>query len=433
MAVTSFSTTGFDKLLLEFVKPGLEKQFYTNTKLYDRFKTRPETVYGKYGVIKVSTSGAQSARPSSSTSFPTAQAGGYNEFHFYLKRGMYGSLQFDNLTAACSKGAGAVKELVRSEVDNIEATISNRMNKQFWGDGSGRLCQVAAAVSNSATVTVDSPIFGIDSNDYTAPSLLLEADLHVDIYDTSGNLEAEDVTISSISEGGAGTDTLTMSAALTCSNNAWVFLHDTYASSEAAGTGTPMGLWGIVTTANPYVGITATTAFQNINRSNDAWAQAQVFDMGTSAAAPAVITNKKMLEVVQKVENYGKVDVIITNGIIWRNYYSILEADKTLPNEKVFWGGTSGLAFYGGRGNALPIIWDDDCPDQSMLFLDSSKIVISAPSKGGMEWVPGDTGHILTRVQGKDEVVANLRWYYQMTTSKPKALGKLQYIKHDES
>lgn len=433
MAVGSLSTSGLDKLFLEYIKPGLEKQYYLNTKLYDRFKTRTDTVMGKYGVIKVTDAGSQSARPSSTTSFPTAQSGSYTEFQFYLKRGMFASLQFDNLAIATSKGAGAVKELVRSEVEGIEATISNRLNKLFWGDGSGRLAKVQGTVSNSTSVTIDSDWFGIDSNEYTRPSRMLHENMLIDVYESGGTKEVDGVEISSITEGSADSDTLTMASNVTITDDAYIFMTDTYASSEAAGSGVPMGLMGIVSDSNATVGVTATSAFQNVNRSTNSWAKAQTWDIGTDAGSPAVIENKDILKAVQKCENYGKVDVILTNGIIWRNYYSILEADKTLPNEKVFWGGTAGLAFYGGRGSAIPIIWDDDCPDQSMYVLDSSKIVVSAPSKGGMEWVPGETGRILRMVQGKDEYAANLRWYYNMTTSKPRALGVLQYIKHAES
>jgi len=438
MAVTSLSTSGLNKFFLEYVKPGLEVMWYNNTTIYDRFKTDTDTCLGKYGVQKVIYAAPKSARPSSSSTFPTADSSSYNEFTFYMKRGMYASLQFDGLAEACGKGAGAVKELVKSETENLMGYIPNKLNKQFWGDGSGRLAILSAGISASTTGYVDGDttnwgLFGIDSNYYTAPSKYLFEGMSVDIYSSAGVLEAEDVKISTIAEGGAGTDTLTFAETITASANSFIFDHDTYASTEAAGTGVPMGLQGIISSSNPYIGITASSAFQGINRSNYSWACGQVFNMGAAIGTPAVVTETKLLECIQKVEKWGKCDVILTNDIIWRVLFEILKADKTMPNDPGLWGGLSGIKFFAGKSKSTPIIYDEDCPDGRIYFIDDGSIKISAPDKSGLTWLPGDNGNILYRVQGKDEHAANLRWYYNMTISRPKANGYLRYVKHASS
>jgi hypothetical protein len=131
-------------------------------------------------------------------------------------------------------------------------------------------------------------------------------------------------------------------------------------------------------------------------------------------------------------EKYGRVKVGVTNEIIWRSFYQILETDKTMPNEPAFWGGTSGISFYGGRSAKFPIIYDTDCPDNNMFFLDDSLLQVYAPEQNGMTWLPGDSG-VLTRVQGKDEFVASLIWYYNFGSAKPQGLGRLYAIKHAAS
>jgi len=78
-----------------------------NTKVYDRFKTNPKLVRGEFGVMKLATAASKSARPSSSSNFPTARQGTYDEFICYIKRGMYASLQFDNLPLVLGKDDGA--------------------------------------------------------------------------------------------------------------------------------------------------------------------------------------------------------------------------------------------------------------------------------------------------------------------------------------
>lgn len=434
MSVAQLSTTGLNKLFLEYIKPGLEIALYENSSVYDRFKTNTEDLKGKYGITKVLTATPKSFRSSSSSTFPTAKQGYYQEFVYYMKRGAYGSLQFDGLAMACGKGAGAVKELVKAEMDALMLYIPSKLNKQFWGDGSGRLAITSAASNASATVTVDGDTtnwgrFGIDSNEYTNPSQYLFEGMSVDIY-VSGVKEVDDVEISSISVGGAGTDTLTMASAVTCSTNAFLFDHDTYAASEAAGVGVPMGLYGICESANPYIGTTASSAFQGVNRSSYSWATAQMFNMGSAIGSPAVITDKAILKVIQKVERFGAIDVIMTNDSIWRALFEILKADKTMPNDPGYWGGLTGMKFYAGKSKAIPIVYDEDCPDGRVYFWGRDAVQIVAPDKMGLDWLPGDTGAILSRVQGKDEYAANMRWYYNMTAKKPRNIGVLRYVKH---
>jgi len=423
MAVFTMGQAATDKLFLEFILPGLHEEIYENSKLYGRFKNDISHVLGKYAVFKCLTKAPTSARPSSSTTLPTAKQGTYDEFVIYMKRGMYAQLQFDGLALACSKGKGAVMDILKAELQGITTYIANKLNRLFWGDGSGRLAQLSAAVSNSTTVTIDGPKFGQDSNDYTNPSNYLDEGQVVDIYDGSGNLEAEGVEISSISKGGSGTDTLTMAEAITASDDSYIFDHDTYASSQAAGTGVPMGLDGIISTTNPYTGITQTN-FQGVSRSTYAWARAQ-----SKSCSNLPLSNRKMLEVIQDCERYGRIKAIFTNQKIWNAYFEILEADKTLPNEKAFWGGLEGISFYGGRAGKIPVLYDTDCPDNTVYFLDDSVLYTFSPVPNGMTWIPGDNG-ILSRVQGKDEWVASLVWYYNFGCNKPQALGRLTSVKH---
>jgi len=429
MSVFGMGVTATDKLFLEFVLPGLNIEVIENTVLYGRFETDTEHCVGKYAVFKALVASAKSARPSSSSTFPTAKQGTYDEYTLFMKRGMYAQLQFDGLAMACSRGKGAVMDLLQSETKGIMIHIANKLNRQFWGDGSGRLARVDVAASGSPTVGIDQgtiELFGQDSNEYTFASEYIDPGMDCDIITAGGSVEAEEVEISSLVDTAAdGTSTLTMGEAVDATVGSFIFDHDTYSSSRAAGAGVPMGLMGIINTANPYEGITAVN-FQGVNRdtAGNEWAEAYMEDMGDVA-----VTNAKMMKVCHKVEKYGRVKVIICNGIIWRSYYQILEADKTLPNEKAMWGGVTGLTFYGGRAGAIPVIWDDDCPDQRMFFLDTDYLQVYAPTDDGLTWLPGDAG-VLTRVQGADESTASLVWYYNFGCDRPQAQGVLYDIKH---
>lgn len=423
MSVLQIGDTETDKLFLEYVLPGLDVQVIQNSKLYGRFGTDSDSFVGKYAIFKNLTGSPKSFRPSSTSTLPTAKQGVYEEFTLYMKRGMYGQLQFDGLALACGKGEGAVMDLVKAELKGAEIQLANKMNRQLWGDGSGRLSRVYGAVSNSVTVYVDGPSFGQDSNKRTNPANYLDEKMDVDIYSSAGVLEAEEAEISSITDNGDGTATLTMSAAVTCSDNALIFDTDTYASTAAAGTGVPMGLAGIISQSNPYIGITS-GYFQGVDRSSKAWAKSR-----TVSCSSAAISNDKMLELIMDIEKFGRVSVGITNDVIWRAYAKILETDRTLPSEKALWGGLTGIKFYGGKAQEIPIIYDTDCPDNTLYMFDDSYLTIYSPVKNGLTWIPGDNG-ILTRVAGKDEWVASMVWYYNFGTTKPQAMGCLSSIKH---
>jgi hypothetical protein len=423
MSVFGMGVAATDALFLEFIYPGLTSEIRENTVLVDRFGTDTETCLGKYSVFKALTAAPASARPSSSMSLPTPKQGTYSEFTSYMKRGLYVQLQFDGLAVATGKGKGAVMNVVESEVNAIKIQIANKLNRQYWGDGSGRLAQLYAAVSGSTTVIVDGPNFGQDANEYTNPAMWLDVDQEIDIYSTAGVLEAEAITISSITDNGDGTATLVVSEAITASNNAYIFDHDTYASSHAAGVGVPIGLMGIINTADPYLGITQ-VYFQGIQRSTNTWAQAQSQNFASEPWSEML-----QMKLIQKQERFGRVKAVLTNEVIWRSIYDILRNYRGNSPEKAFWAGTEGLAFYGGRAGKIPIIYDTDCPDNKLFTLDDDQIMICAPTDGGLTFLPGDNG-ILNRVQGMDAWVAQMIYYYNMATKKPQALGYGYNVKH---
>ena len=425
MSVFNLSASATIKLFNEFILPGVNTEVRENTTLYDRWgDTDTEHMVGKYALFKALIATPKSARASNTSTFPKAKQGTYDEFRLFMKRGMYATLQFDGLAMACSKGKGAVINVLEEEVMAIGIQIANKLNRQFWGDGSGRLAQLSAASSNSTTVVVDGPLFGQDSNFYTDPANYMDEGMGVEIYDTSGNQEAADVAIETITDNGDGTATLVMDTAVTASNNSWIFDEDTYASSQAVGLGVPMGISGIISASDPYTGITE-TSFQNIDRDTNKWARAQEVDQGSTA-----ITNIKILELIHKIERFGRAKAIFTNDVIYRAYYEILETDKTMPNEKAYWGGLEGLAFYGGKKGKIPIMYDTDCPDNEFYIFDDQHLNVYSPTKMGMQWLPADTGSILTRVQGKDESSANLLWYYNFGCPKPQSQGRLKNVKH---
>jgi hypothetical protein len=427
MSVFNMSASDTNKLFLEYITPGLHTEIRENSVLYDRFDTDSDRVTGKYATFKCLT-GATPGRPSSSSQLPTPVQGVYNEFLIYMKRGYTDTMQFDGLALACAKGKGAVMNILEAEMKGKAIVMANKLNQQFWNDGSGRLAQVVGAVSASTTVVVDGPLFGQDANFRTNPAQYLFTNQFVDIYSGAGVLEADSVQISAIVDNGDGTATLTMAEAVTCSDDAYIFDEDTYSTAHAAGSGVPMGLRGIVGTGAVYLGITP-AYFQSIDRTaaTNAWARAQRITNSS-----AVVSDANVLRLVMQCEKYGRTKVLITNEPIYRAWVAILKAENSLMNETVQWGGTEGILFYGGRKGKIPIIHDEDAPDNGIFALDDSVLKVFSPKVNGLEWIPGEKG-ILTQVQGRDEFTAQLMWYYNFGCEKPQSLGELYAVKHSST
>ena len=101
-----------------------------------------------------------------------------------------------------------------------------------------------------------------------------------------------------------------------------------------------------------------------------------------------------------------------------------------MPNDPGYWGGTTGINFYAGKGKPIPVIYDDDTPDQTMYILNDRVIQTIMPKGGGLDWLKGTDGKVLSRVQGRDSYFANLRSYYNMSCSNPRAVGIFTGITH---
>jgi hypothetical protein len=425
MSVLNMSNSDTEKLFLEYITPAYKTFIRENAVLADKFRQDSKSVQlgGKYATFKCLTN-ATPGRPSSSSTYPTSVQSVTDEFNIYMKRGYYDTMQFDGLAMACSKGDRmAIANIVEYETRGKQIAMANKLNQMYWGDGSGRLAQVVGAVSNSTTVIVDGPTHGQDANYRTNPAQYLFLNQYVDVYSTAGALECEEKQITAMTDNGDGTNTLTFSAAVTLSNNSYLFDHDTYAAAHAAGTGVPMGLEGILGTSDPYIGITQ-VYFQGVQRSTHPWAKTQSISNSSAAWDP-----ENTMRLINECEKWGRIDFLITNEVIWRKIWLVMGGGDITQKETMKWEGVEGLAFYAGRKGKIPIIKDIDCPDNLIAAVDASALATYSPGGNGLTWIKGDKG-ILTQVAGKDEFSAQMKWYYNFGCENPQALGELTAVKH---
>jgi len=284
-------------------------------------------------------------------------------------------------------------------------------------DGSGRVAK-AGAGSGSTAMTITADYFA-------KATKFLRATRYVDIYTDADpvTLEGEE-QIASVDSDTA----VTLETSETWTSGSYLFNKNLYVDGpEAAGEGEMMGLLGIIDDGDPPRPCDA--GLQGLPvASNPAW-KAQVFDnpLGTGGT-DRDIEEDLFIQVLDEVEQYATVDVILVSPGVFRSYYDLLISYKTLPNQKKLWGGWSGLVFiYNGR--EIPVVSDRFVPDGYAFFISNKNLILHVMTPNMIQWERGLGGAgILKQVAGKHAYVAEGHMYMNLATGLRPGFGVLRDI-----
>ncbi len=259
------------------------------------------------------------------------------------------------------------------------------------GDGSGILATVNGAVVAAAVVVVDHPL-------YANATKFLKKGMLLDIY-AAGVKQADSVEILSVDSA----TQITLTAAISCDNDAVIRLEDTYTATEGAGLGEMMGIDGIIRATDPPAP-NAVAGLQGVLVANDPeW---KCYVNSGAAGVHRDISEILIEKCFDEVEGFCKPSVLLTTHGVRRSWASKLLAYKELPNQKVLWGGWEGLPFnYDGK--LIPMVPDRFVPDNRLYGIDEAMLNLYV-TKVGQEitWEKGDAGGILQKVAGKNEFTA---------------------------
>lgn len=403
-------------LFNEFISKGVTNLIRSKSKIFDQVRKEwgKIDVEGLLAKQKLMLAGSESTGASSSPDYPKPQQSTPGHTIVYIKRAQMFSMGFDGFALEAARRKGAEMPPLDFEKEGLFIRMADDISRQLIGDGSGRLAK-AGAEESGKTMTV--------SHDYFAKATkFLRATRRIEVYDTGDTPEAE-AQIESVD---SKNNKITLKADdQTWTDGSYLYNKNVYIDDEAAGVGEMMGLLGIISDENPPTPNAVKGLQGLLVLANPAW-KAQIFDNNNTDRD---IEEDLFIQVLDEVEPYATVDVILVSPGVYRSYFALLTSYKTLPNQKKLWGGWSGLVFiYNGR--EIPVVADNFVPDGHAFFISNKNLILHVMTPNMIQWERGLGGSgILKQVSGRHEYVAEGHMYMNLATGLRPGFGLLRDIK----
>lgn len=387
MAVTMASVSA---MLKEMYETKLQDQLLSETTTLRRLEQTSEGVTqdagGKYVVFPVKTGrntgvGARAEMEA----LPTAGQQGRNVAKVGL-RYLYGSIELAGQTfELANSNPQSFMSIVDDEMTGIKDDLAVDLNRQIYGDGSGAMASITAAVTAS-TFTVKHTVW-------------LQLNSVVDVYDSTGvTLRAAGRVVTGIVNSvGNGTGTVTLSgAAITVS------VGDIIVRTGNVGNATTQrewtGLGKIVQSSGSLYQLT-----------DPVW-QAVVDSNGGTARS---LTENLITKTVDKVRTNGSYPTVMFLSLgVRRSYTALLQAQRQFVNTKEFTGGFSGIAYVSDKGE-IPMVVDTMVPPGTIYGLNEK--AIKWYRQHDFQFMSRD-GEMWERKIGYDAYFANLYQYSEIGT-----------------
>lgn len=396
------------KLFNEFLSPGVIAEIVSLSKLWGRLKKSDKIeAHGLYAKQKLMSAGGTSTRASSNSGYPTAKSS-TPQFHLvYMKRAQMFTMQFDGFSLELAAKSGASMDPIEFEKKGLFITQADDLSRQLMLAGAGDLCVVNGNVSASQTVIVSNPYYA-DATKFLKVGQLLDVYNGATKQVDSGEVQSIDSPTQ-----------FKFTAVQTITSGAVVKQEDVYTATEGAGLGEMMGLDGIIRDTDPPAP-NASAGLQALLVANDVNWKCYV---NSNGGVKRDLTEDLITACMDEVDPYSRVSVLLGTHKVRRVWASYLENFKSLVNQKVMWGGWSGLPYiYDGR--ELAMVPDKYIPDGCLYGLDEAMLNLYV-TKVGQEitWEKGDAGGILQKVAQKNEFVAEGHIFANLGTGFRKAVG----------
>lgn len=292
----------------------------------------------------------------------------------------YGRVRMSGQTMDLADGnPQAFADAMDLEMEGLKDDLLKNANRQVFGTNVGVLATVTADAAN--TVTVNSIKY-------------LEVGQQIDIVTPAGVVHAANRQITAINE-----TTLVV----------------TYDGADASATTAPTDI--IVRQGNynrEVTGfaalVTATGALFGLDPATQPkWKS--IVDANGGVNRP--LSEGMLTTMTDKVRtNGGKTSVIITSLGVRRAYFNLLSQQRRFTGTKEFAGGITALTFSNGRD--IPFVEDVDAPDNTIYYLDESKIKIAQDHD--FTWMQRD-GNIWKWVTDYDAYEGVMNKYWEIYTN----------------
>jgi len=330
---------------------------------------------------------------------PTAGAQKYKQANLYLKN-LYGTIEVDGqLFEQAADNYNAFINVVDNEIKGLKRDLSQDLNRQIYGDGTGKLATVASV--SGAVITVDSTnwlVEGMTISIRTSAGAArgtfgAGASSATPLYVTAVN-SSTTFTVAKLSDGTAPT--------LTGVASTDIILRATANSSDAEFVDNYNKEWtglGAI--------VKATGTLHDISASDyPVWAAKEYTSVGS-------LTELGLIQTVQAVDKKGgDVDVFLASPGVFNAYWSLLTSLRRFNDGTDLKGGQRAFTFT-AAGKDISFVSDFAAPSGSLYALSSKELVVNR--KKDWSWMDRD-GSMWSRGSGTDSYKATIYQYSELGT-----------------
>jgi hypothetical protein len=337
---------------------------------------------------------------------PVAGAQKYKQAHLYLTN-LYGSIEVDGqLFEQASEDYQSFINIVDNEIKGLRKDLANDLNRQVYGDGSGKLAVVSAQPS-STTLTVDSVHF-------------LEEGMTFDVVDPTTGVKQQSGAASSLEIVGINetTNVITVTGTL-----------GTFSTNISAGDILVRSSNGVNSFGKEWTGlgaiVKASGELHEIDPATYPIWKATEETLGVPGTSTGTLTELALINLVQKVDKKGgDVDVMLASPGVFNAYWDLLQGLRQFTNGATLEGGQRAFTFD-AVGKPIKFVSDYAAPKGTVYALSSKEIVVNR--KKDWSWMDRD-GSMWSRVADTDAYEARYYQYSQLGTYRRNAHAVLSNI-----
>lgn len=308
-------------------------------------------------------------------------------------KNMYGSLEISDkiVKSATGQNAGSFVNVLQREIDTLTKTLKWNLARQIYGDGSGKLCTLAALTNAGKKLTC--------ATGSTVQFLL--PGLKVDLHAADGTVSQAGLRIMDVDH---DKNTVTLDKSVTAAAGAYL----TIQGSEG------LELTGLGKVFETISG-TAQTLY-GVNRSEYSWMRPYIGTLG----AISEVGLQKPIDLLEDTYNVS-INHINCGNTAYHHYLTLMNTRRAINDVMVLEGGHKALKF-----NGIPLTRNKFMPVDTIDLYDTS--LFTMDQIADWEWIEGETRQILHQVAGKAVYTASIAKYCDMVCALPGGLARLNGV-----
>ena len=322
---------------------------------------------------------------------------GFGEFDQALGtvKYLYSTMYITGQSISATQGnRAAFADALKTALRQAKEGLLQDLHRQTWGDGTGALGVVEAAVAGAAVIPVTDP-YGLsyvqtDLDDRDKTKLFRR---NMNIY-----ISGSDVYTRVTGVNADGT--------ITVASNVTVALGDVIYRGDAAGRTSVnneiTGLSGLLQATGTYLGLPR-AGFPE-------W-QSNLLQLGSGAGGALTESAMRIAMDTAEINGTAGPNLIVTDHKTRRRYEALLQSMRRNISPMKLEGGYTAIEFDG-----LPMMVDKDAPPQRMWFLRTDDIAWYVMDD--LQWMDRD-GAVLKAVENKDAYRAVMYTYRELVTEAP--------------